>query len=366
MKQKRVSARPPMTAKRKFLRFLAITVVLIYLFLFTCHVLIDVFENQISGYAANRLEKQWNGLYSVKFDWVDLNLFRRSIRFKNLSVTPVMKSQGKSPGLEKGTLVSLSFPSFTAEGLSIPDLLINNRIRFNRISGTRGKIKVIKKSSSGSRKSDKGKSILPIYIDNLEITKTSFEFHDLSKPRAKAEPLLSAAGAKLILSKLKIQWPIVSFDSGEAVIDKPVFAPRDGFYKLVAKKVNLSREKSTVSVDSLELIPQYDKYRFSRVKGYRTNQLSLKIDRVMLEKLDVNELLINRRLSCGLMTITKPSLDIFRDKHIPKHSIKKLKKFPRRLLSEMKLKLKIDRINIAKGLIARNGKGRFSSMLFGL
>lgn len=357
MKRKRASKHPVMTKKRRLIRFFAITVVLVYLFLFTCHVLIDLFENQIAGYAAKRLETQSNGLYSIKFDFVDLNLFRRSIRFKNLSITPALKSPGKPYGAPVETLVSLEFPVLSAEGISIPDLMIGNGIRITHVSGTHGKVAIITKKPPDEKKDKKRKPLIPIYINDLEMTKTSFEFNDLSKPRVTAVPLFSVAGASLLVSKLKIQWPVIAFGSGEAVLEKPVFAPRDGFYKLTAKKVNLSRAKSSISVDTLELVPQYEKYRFSRVKGYRTNRLSLKIDRVMLDKLDFDEFLLNRRLLCGLMTIIKPDLDIFRDKHIPKRTIKKMKKFPRRLLREMKFKIKIDNVKIANGSLAYTVRG---------
>jgi hypothetical protein len=125
----------------------------------------------------------------------------------------------------------------------------------------------------------------------------------------------------------------------------------DKFYTLKAKELRFSKAKSSIYINFLELIPKYERYRFSKAKGYRSNRMRLKVKNLMFKEIGFKDLFKNRKLSVKVLRIKKPQIDIFRDKNVSKHPKPKEKKFPQQLLRKLKLKIRIDNIKISKGKI---------------
>lgn len=317
---------------------------MIILFLFTCHVLIDLFENEITGFIVKRIEKNSGGVYSIKYDIVNLNLFRRSIRFKNVSVTPgtgVIDSRKK-------TVFKITLPAVTMEGISIPDLLLKRSITVGTVSVKGGDVRIFTRDRKTPPK--KIKPLKPILIKTLDIAGTSFKLLGQKE-------ILGISRASMHFSNLEIHLPYIRFDSGESLLEDSTVSFPGNFYTLKAKRLNLSKSKSMVSIDSLELIPRYKKYRFSRKKGYRTNRVSLKIANITFNEIDFNEFFKRRRFLCKSAEVKNPGLELFRDKRVPIHPRPKMKKYPLRLLKELKFKLNIHRIKIANGTLDYTVRG---------
>lgn len=122
-------------------------------------------------------------------------------------------------------------------------------------------------------------------------------------------------------------------------------------YTLKAKEIKFSRSRSSLSINLLELLPKYERYRFSRARGYRSNRMLLKVKNILLFDINLKELFKKRRFHAKSLRIKYPQLDVFRDKNVPKRKVTKKKKFPQELLRDLKVKLRIDEIKISKGKI---------------
>jgi len=329
---------------KTFLKFLASAVLVIVLFLLTCHILIDLFENEITGFIFSRIEKNSGGVYSIKYDIVNLSLFRRSIRFKNLSVTPDTGVIGS----RKKTVLKITLPALTMEGISIPDLVFGTTISVDTVAVKGGDVRIFTRDRKTPQK--KIKPLKPIFIKKLDIAGTSFKLLGQKE-------ILGISRASLRFSNLEIHPPYIRFDTGESVLNDFTFSFPGNFYTLRAKRLNLSRSKSMVSIDSLELIPRYKKYRFSRIKGYRTNRVAMKITNITFNQIDFNEFFKRRRFLCKSVEVKNPGMELFRDKRVPIHPRPKMKKYPLQLLKELKFKLKIDNIKIADGTLDYTVRG---------
>jgi len=329
---------------KKVLRSLASAVLVIVLFLLTCHILIDLFENEITGYIFDRIQKNSGGVYSIKYDIVNLNLFRRSIRFKNLSVIP---DTDVIDGRKK-TVLNITLPALTMEGISIPDLVLKKSISMDTLFVKGGDVRIMTRGRESPHK--KIKPLKPIFIKKLDIAGTSFILLGQKE-------ILGISRASLRFSNLEIHLPYIRFDSGESVLQDFTYSFPGNFYTLRAGRLNLSRSKSIVSIDSLELIPRYKKYRFSRIKGYRTNRIALKIANITFKRIDFNEFFKRGRFLCRSAEVIKPGMELFRDKRVPINPRPKMKKYPLQLLKEFKFKLKIDTIKIADGSLDYTVRG---------
>jgi len=359
---------------KKAAKYLAISIIFIALFFVAVHVFVDLFENEIVDFFVKKVEKKSGGLYSIKYDSVDLNFFKRCIHIKNLSVNLDEKifNKIKAESHKKRTLLKTLLPELKIEGISILKLIFSKSLNINNVSMKDGELVIIKIKKNKNKKDridnkikmknagsdDRAKKKLKFakstFIKNLNVDNTSFT---IIQPSRK-DPILTIPDVSLALSKLKIfrkedAYPktYFSFDSGISTLREPTIFFRKGFYKLKAKELVFSKSESFISINHLEWVPRYKRYQFSRRKGYRISRHSLKIDKVIFEGIHFNDYFENQRFYSRLLTVENPEFDIFRDKNMHKNPRPKRKKFPQQLLRELKFKLRIDHINVSNGQI---------------
>jgi hypothetical protein len=306
---------------KKPLRILILSLVIAALAVFSVHVFVDTFENELFDIIANRVEKSSGGMYSITCDYADFNFFKSSVYIKNLSIST---REPRTPHTTPGKIIRSTLPDLRLEGISILPLLLSKSL----------------------------------YVDNVSVKDGQLTIFNESNETRTEQPVLDIPNMSAQFSKLKIvpgrkSFPktLVRFRSGEAALRDPVFHFPDGFYSLKAKTLDFSKPRSSISIDSFELIPRYKPYEFSRKKGYRSSRLSLKIDKLLFKGIDFNDLFMDRAFHSASLTLREPALDIFRNRNIPKHPRPKAKKFPQQLLREAKLKLRIDNINISNGTV---------------
>ncbi|NIM13007.1 MAG: hypothetical protein GTO45_12845 [Candidatus Aminicenantes bacterium] len=309
------------SGSKKIVRLFTVTTILAALILLSIHAFIDLFEKDIFDVVIKQIEKNSGGVYTIKYDRVDLNFFQRSIHIKNFSINLDKTALNKisTESAKKKLLINTKLPVLKIEGISIFNLIFSKSVS----------------------------------IKNLSLEGEELVIFKRTEPHKK-NPILHIPKCSLHFSRLKINRGVKKniffyFKSGEFTLEEPRFIFPQGFYILNAKKLNFSKLTSSLSIHSLELIPAYSKYRFARLKGYRTNRISLKIDNIEFKDIDFNDLFKNQCFHARLLTIERPELDIFRDRSVPKGSGTKEKKFPQQLLRELTFKLGIDEIEISNG-----------------
>ena len=360
---------------RKLIKFIATLSIITALLLTGSYFALDHFKFELLDYFVKKIEKNSGGLYSIKYEKIDLDLFNKSVHIKNFSLHLNRKVLKKieNESLKTRLLVKTTRPisNLKIEGISIFALIFNKSLGIKRLFLENGEVVIVKikkntKIKKGHRYKKNGtavpikgkkksKPLRSIYIKNLRTVKTAFKLIEVGK----RDPLLTIPEVSLLFSKFKIYLGgklkgTFTFKTGKSGLKELCFVLPRGFYTLRAKglKVSKSRSKSFISIHSLRLTPRYKTYQFSRIKGYRTDRLSLKIRNITVEDIDFNGLFKHRHFSCKLLTLTNPGLDIFRNKNMPKHPRPKKKKFPQQLLRDFKYKVKIDNIKIFNGHIA--------------
>jgi hypothetical protein len=319
-------------ARKKIIKLFTVATILTALILLSIHAFFDLFEKDIFDFVVKQIEKNSGGLYTVKYDRVDLNFFQGSIHIKNFSINMDKAALNKitSDSTQKKLLIEATLPVLKIEGISIFNLIFSKSVSIKNISLKDGELAIFKHTEFEKKK--------PI----LHIPRCSFHF-----------------------SRFRINWGLKKnsnsppkkniyfyFKSGKITLKDSCFTLPGEFYTLKAKQLNVSKAKSSITFQSLELIPAYSIYRFARIKGYRTNRISLKIDNMEFKDIDFDGLFEQQGFYTRLLTIAGPELDIFRDRSIPKGSPPKEKKFPQQLLRELKFKLGIEEVKISKGNIA--------------
>jgi hypothetical protein len=78
------------------------------------------------------------------------------------------------------------------------------------------------------------------------------------------------------------------------------------------------------------------------------------MDNLTCSGIDLKSLLQERRFYCRTLTIERPTWIIFKDRRMPRLPRKRTGKFPQQWLHDLKIKIKIDRLNIFQGRLDYN------------
>lgn len=307
----------------QFKKRLLLSVALIALLLFSIHVFVDLFEKELGEMLVKKIEKRSKGLYTINYGSIDLNAFKRSVRINDLSVKSHPEPpEDESKPVRKRVLVTADFTHLELSGISLPALVFKKVLDADTVSLAGSDVK-LDRWSGGKQK---------------------------SRPMARAGSVsLWLSKLKVNLKKLKSTKSPVRFRAGNVTFSDLTLFFLKGPYQLKAATLRITTPGAAVTVDSLRLIPGYEKYTFARNKGYLSNWQSLEVKRVTFTGIDLESLFEGRRFLCRRVSLEYPELDVYRDKNVPRRRRRKRKKFPQQLLRETAYKLNVKDIKISGG-----------------
>jgi len=343
-----------------FLRTPAVIITVLGLILLSAQALVDLYEQEIIQYALNTLEKKSGGMYKIRYGKGGLNLLKGGLFLENLTIKSDMGLM-KNQALEKSYVETLQPVSVRLEGLFFPGLVFGGGIRSNEciISGGRLRVNAVPphKTDQEEKKAKKSSSLPLIKLDRLFIDNVCIQ---VNRPD-QGERVLSLPRIQAALEGFKLwdQKGARKFElrSGTLELENPQGLVSRGFYTLQAKTVLFSKNNNCLRIDDLELIPRYGKYEFSRRRGYRTSRISLKIP--VLECIDMDPVSFNceKSLHCGLVRVSKPVMEIFRDRNLARRRARENRTFPQQLLAKLGFKLAVDNLELHQGVILYEERG---------
>jgi hypothetical protein len=326
------------TTKRLLMVF-TIIVITVGIILLALQLLINHFEEQLADRFIAKIEKKWGNIYSIRYEKVDLNFFMRSIRIANLSITPRpdVLPPPDSTAEKKKLLLDTSCAVLKAEGISLSRLLFNNTLEIKRLKIEKGKLTLLSTEiAPGNSKDDSNsQNGTRLHIPEASVWLNNLEINPARKEKKANNP----------------STPRITIGSGEAVVKDPVYFTRDGFYRLKARKLHISKTDSAVSIRGLELIPAHEVYEFSRKRGYQSTRAAIRVPGITVEQVDFDELLNRLRFSGKRAEIDKLQVSLFRNQNMPRKKGPKKELFPRELLERIKFPLHLEEINISDSTI---------------
>lgn len=257
--------------------------------------------NYIQGALQEGIGKQ-NGKASA----ITVNLFTRSIRVSDLEWKSQHDSANNKHHIIKAKSVSLN-------RVSIFQLLQNKSIHLHELIIDSGYIYFDKSKSkdttgqSGSNPAYKEFEIKNIQLNNIEVRVIS---DSIERASAQVNGLLTDFKVKLDSST------IYSAQTGELLVEKIQINRFSGMYGGSASRLLISSSKQSVEIDSLLLIPNYDKYEFGHKTGEQTARLNLSIPQVVIEGLQF-EKLFEKSILASRIEIHSFDLYSFKDKRLP-------------------------------------------------
>lgn len=278
------------------------------------HLLVNTYQKELTDFVIERIEKKSNGLYSITYKTVALDLLKRNISLHHLTITPHPNNDIKTK-----TLINTSMKQLHLQGISYWDMIVNNSLHADNLAVTDGKLTL--------RHANPKENTPPTLLD------------------------ISHLSMELERVKVSLNKRFMSFHTGTGKLKDLTYYPKDGFYHLKASSLNFSNPSGLIHLTGLDLVPTYKKYRFSRLKGFQVDRFTLKIGSLSIHDLDTDGLLNKSRLHAGRLEIDSPELEIFRNKRIAKRKKKIENTYPLHLLQKIKFDVAINQLLIRGGTL---------------
>ncbi|MBN2732058.1 MAG: hypothetical protein JXR26_06495 [Balneolaceae bacterium] len=335
--------------------------------LIVLQILVSLFADD---YVANRLKeevrKSSDNTYTIDFDDFDLGVFTGSATISNLRINADTAAFSDTIAANKpakilfgGTVGELDisginvFSAVWGDELHISSITLSRPyIRARRNPGTIPEDTTKQFSSVDSTiYAAISKKYKTLEIGEIDIN----EGHGIFTKRTDT---LSALG-KLNLNLQNIRVDSASAKSGRTFFTDDISIEAGGFMFKLSDSVNtvrfdalqISSDDQTIAMDSLQLIPRYPRFEYSRRYGTKKDRINLDIPKVRFEGVDFSRFIDSARIYAQYGTIDNARLHDFLNRSA-RSGPPKPRTLPFVMFRDLGQKIKIDSLKINNAFIS--------------
>ncbi len=313
-----------------------------------------LFSNEFSLSLNDYKQSINNGQHIVSFKEVKASKVDNQLSFKEFKLLSLMESSGTPMNI---FIQDIQFKDFALNTqLYKPDLSIGS-ILFN--SSTL-QIRSSKKKDEKNIDIEE-MNLFPMispYFSSVAIDELKLHNLDLKLPDVQIanQNNIELSGINLQVNNFRLDSNNRLFTeekflySDLVLLHLPSFKMRttDQFYDIGFSKLSFNSQQKTLNIDSLEVIPIYDKKLFSAYIKYQKARLELIIPRIDVESFDLHEIIFGEKYNVQKIILANPSIAFYKDKTVTVDtSVYKL--MPAQMLQELPFYLNIDTVDIING-----------------
>jgi hypothetical protein len=296
-----------------------------------------------------------DSIHTVNFSKIELNTRGDQITLDNLNIIPQTLTGKKgvpiiAASVPKVAIQTQSLRSFQRTGdLDITSLVFTNPNVTLYLD--RNEVTSIVKQEEAEEKI-RQKIIEVLNINSFEILGGQLSIREKNSD----ESLNSFGNISILLNDLNFNL------AEQQTIDSKFLLNNDYQFELTDYEIKLPDSlnlihigKIVLSEEQLELydfsyLPRYGKFEYSRKVGLSVDVAELRVERILIDKFNLDEFINHKKIFASSMHIFKPEAVIFKDKRMPKEE-DILKKMPQELLMEISSEVNIDHIKVVNGNI---------------
>lgn len=285
-------------------------------------VVINYYSKKIAKDIENKVSEMTDGKYMLLINGFKINLLKRSIEISNLAFVP---AKGKD---SLHNLFILKISSVSLERFSFYTYLTKKKVDFGRLNIDDAEFNIYLKPKSKGEKKVEEKATLNnahLYIPHVNIVNLKF---GLYKGDSLATLILKTEGNIDITDftfKGNSDSLSAPFSLGSSTIDLHAveFRSIDKMYTLLAHKLSSSSRDSSIVIDSIRLVPNYQGADFFKRSPDYISMAKLACSKISLIKVDVKKLIEDQILKSSKLVASDIIIDIYRDGNFPiTHKIK--------------------------------------------
>lgn len=277
--------------------------------------------------------------YQVHYDSIDIDWKRNIIKITNLNI----KKNAYDTTCVYPEFISVS--EVTAKGANLTNLIFRRRLGFQSLQLISPHFVFRKNSQFFPDSVKRGKKPFTITAESINLHAARVDYLDSASCKSFTEFTSNIQVSAMTINLHPDKGPHVSmdmikFDSTQVVLPQ-------AFYTLVAKETKIDFTNGLVDLDTLQIIPHYDKLTFGRKKGHEADRIEGTIPFINLSGFSLlyQDTVAVKASSANIQMFIK----VFRDKRLAlKGSFKPL---PVQFLRQLPFGLRIDSLEITKSFV---------------
>ncbi len=335
--------------------------ILIPVILITIIAIIAFFSSSwyLNRYVKTRLQDQFseqtNGQYSLSINSLRMNLLTKSVTFSDVQIKP-----------DKPTPGTATYKVFTSHlnllGINVIGIIRGKEISVDVIELEKPSVTIVQGIPLKNEIKDTTDfsiyKIIKSFAESVSVNRleiSNFDFKLYSGPDEPSPSLHSDNNhfklKNLYIGKSTEKLPgLFEADSISLTMNRFSYTTSDSLYTFDVGRMEISYIDSLLWIDSVKVLPNYNKRRFAEIAGKQTDRFNVFAGNLIFRKIDLRKLFEHHSLISSTFDISDLSLTAFRDKNDERMFA--TPKSLQHLILNAKVYLKIDTIKLDRSFIA--------------
>ncbi|MEO5683963.1 MAG: hypothetical protein ABIQ88_15080 [Chitinophagaceae bacterium] len=330
----------------------------------------------IKGKVKTAVYEKTNGLYTIRYDKMDLDEAAGYLYVTNLQIIPdtarfkQMVENKNNPPL----LLSLTVPELKIAGVKTPMAMLGKKVNGRKLEINNAAVvfyyaKGHPDTSNSSAKQALYQQLLgdlkEIQVDSVAITHASLAFVGILNNKKTIEAAdLSVHLQDVLIDSLHSDDSSRFFFAKQVQVsgNKAFVKNKSGTYFYSIEGFSFDKEAGLLSIKSMQIEPQLSEARYAAVSKLQKDRFNVSLKSVSLQHINLNRLMLSDVVADNLV-IQDLNLKVFRDLSYPRDKIVRVGTFPQQMLMEMPLILSLNKIVVKDAFIEykeKNPKSDYS------
>lgn len=306
------------------------------------------------------VSKATDGLYSLKYDDLDLNVALGNVTLKNAELIPdsAVYRQMVLSKEAPNSRYHIKLAALKVRRFNIWDVIKNRKLYIKEINFDSPDIHMISERHAyndtiqpkqSKTLYDNIKDVFSsINVRDINIDNVKFKFSKIEEGKS-SDILLDSIGIKvhdILVDQASIHDTTRLFYTKMVEVEVPKFEYElsNGIYKAKFDHLIMNTRDQNVLLTKVEYAPKMSKAAYFKARNENITMAVMKFDTLRFEKLDFKELIDNQQTIAQHVQIKNGSVSLYNDKRYPKKSSSKIGKSPQQQLMKVKQLIRIDTV----------------------
>lgn len=306
------------------------------------------------------VSKATNGLYSLKYDDLDLNVALGNVTLKNAELIPDSAIYRKMVLTKEApnSRYHIKLSALKVRRFNIWDVIKNRKLYIKEINFDSPDIHMISErhAYNDTIQPQQSKTLYDnikdvfssINVRDIHIDNVKFKFSKIEEGKS-SDIVLDSIGIKvhdILVDQASIHDTTRLFYTKMVEVEVPKFEYElsNGIYKAKFDHLIMNTQDQNVLLTKVEYAPKMSKAAYFKARNENITMAVMKFDTLRFEKLDFKELIDNQQTIAQHVQIKNGSVSLYNDKRYPKKSVSKIGKSPQQQLMKVKQLIRIDTV----------------------
>lgn len=306
------------------------------------------------------VSKATDGLYTLKYDDLDLNVALGNVTLKNAELIPdsAVYRQMVLSKEAPNSRYHIKLAALKVRRFNIWDVIKNRKLYIKEINFDSPDIHMISERHAyndtiqpkqSKTLYDNIKDVFSsINVRDINIDNVKFKFSKIEEGKS-SDILLDSIGIKvhdILVDQASIHDTTRLFYTKMVEVEVPKFEYElsNGIYKAKFDHLIMNTRDQNVLLTKVEYAPKMSKAAYFKARNENITMAVMKFDTLRFEKLDFKELIDNQQTISQHVQIKNGSVSLYNDKRYPKKSSSKIGKSPQQQLMKVKQLIRIDTV----------------------